>query len=823
MFSLGSKLRCALFTAAAIAVCICAAFPQGVKRIVIIKIDGLPSYYVDRFVKERDPVTGRSRLPWIEEAFYKNGTRLSNFYTRGMSLSGPSWGQLDTGQHLQIKGNVEFDRFTLHAYDYLNFFPYYVNYGLSKKADMPAVEVLDQLGIPLFSDLFPFEKKYTSQQLYQRGNSWDSIAGGFVNMLPRNRDDVVDEWTLGFDLRNMVIDQNIRDIAGKVVKNPEIDYLDFFSVSFDHASHHFNDPAIRYEALKYVDRAVGTIWTAIQRSSRANETALVLISDHGFNSQEGTFSQGFNLVKLLASRAGGGHHVITKRRLMMDYAIKGIYPLVPLITTTSNDSYYLKGQSTKYPTALVDFDGNERSSIHLRENDLNVLHILFQQLRENKLAPDVRKAAADEVLRIIGRHRRSWQDTADQMESELDALQRWIETEQKEVSPLPKKRTKGVPARQAEANRRRAALLEIAVDQEADYRKYLQTVKNLLALKEATFDPKKLDIERFIAPGAMGEPNTIFDLQNYVVGLSENGLTIDQSGRLDGEASFTHVNYFKLLHDQAVRSNVQEKVGNRPIDFVATRLPLDRVGLPDELRPTEDPVWLYSSEQKQALLLTRRNENGDQSYRYVPVSGLHQEDGGKVVFQIEELSDGFPLKIFEDAQFAVKQDERADWLGRWHSETDWLNAVHRTEYSTAIIALNEQMDRHPLPENTTGSSGDERLIYELRQRQRQLTEADMLIMANDHWNFDVRGFNPGGNHGSFLRRSTNSTFMIAGGRDTGIPRGLEVDAPYDGLSFMATLLRLMGKIDDENRPTAELYQRGYRRFPGRVIREMITK
>ena len=39
-------------------------------------------------------------------------------------------------------------------------------------------------------------------------------------------------------------------------------------------------------------------------------------------------------------------------------------------------SYYLKGQSTSYPTVLLDFDGNERASIHLRDNDLNLLHIL---------------------------------------------------------------------------------------------------------------------------------------------------------------------------------------------------------------------------------------------------------------------------------------------------------------------------------------------------------------------------------------------------------------------------------------------------------------
>src|SRR5258706_15927401 len=97
------------------------ATAQNVKRLVMIKIDGLPGYYVDRFVKQRYPATGKSALPWIEEIFYKNGIRVPNFYTRGISLSAPSWSLLDTGQHLQIKGNVEYDRYTLGTYDYLNF------------------------------------------------------------------------------------------------------------------------------------------------------------------------------------------------------------------------------------------------------------------------------------------------------------------------------------------------------------------------------------------------------------------------------------------------------------------------------------------------------------------------------------------------------------------------------------------------------------------------------------------------------------------------------------------------------------------------------
>ena len=167
--------------------------------------------------------------------------------------------------------------------------------------------------------------------------------------------------------------------------------------------------------------------------------------------------------------------------------------------------------------------------------------------------------------------------------------------------------------------------------------------------------------------------------------------------------------------------------------------------------------------------------------------------------------------------------ERLSWLNEWHTEIEWLNAVHKTLYSNAILGLNEQLDRHPVFGNDDkGLSNDDRLIRRFRQRQRHLTEADLLVMANNHWNFDVRGFNPGGNHGSFFRASTNSTFMIAGGAKTGIPRGLAVEQPYDSLSFVPTVLRLMGKIDEANEPTPEMRERGFRKFPGRVVKEIVN-
>src|SRR5580693_2220268 len=93
-----------------------------VRRVVIVKLDGVPQDFLERELEHINPSTGKSNLPWIDHVFAKRGTRLENFYVRGISLSAPSWSLLDTGNHLQIRGNAEFDRYTYHVYDYLNFF-----------------------------------------------------------------------------------------------------------------------------------------------------------------------------------------------------------------------------------------------------------------------------------------------------------------------------------------------------------------------------------------------------------------------------------------------------------------------------------------------------------------------------------------------------------------------------------------------------------------------------------------------------------------------------------------------------------------------------
>lgn len=795
------------------------------KRLVVIKCDGLPYDLVDRMVKQHDPQSGKSALPWIDHIFYQRGARLSNFYVRGMSLSAPSWSLLETGQHLQIKGNVEFDRYTLHTYDYLNFLPLYVGGATGARVDMRAVEVMDSLGLPLLSDAYPHNERYITYSLFLRGPRYSTLQSGLQNRFMKSPKDLFDEWTMGFELRSFLTDQLLKELVTKL-SDPKIRYLDLFLADFDHVAHHNNDTQSQLFVLKQMDSIIGQVWTSIQKSPLADETALVVVSDHGFNTDEKVYSQGYNLVKLLGSKAGGGHHVVTKRRLMLDYSIKGVNPFVPLITTTTADTYYLKGESTIYPTAMLDFDGNERASVHLRDSDLNTLHLLLQQLQRNDLPLDVRKAATEEFFAVIDRRRPEWQKDLKDLQSQLGALDRAIAEQRKLWQAQPKKFTKEQQdAGMDDASKRIFVQLDRWQNEQREYSEYALALQNLLALSSEAFDPGKVKIKSVIAPTSMGDRNSIYELQNYVVGIAPDGLIVSSDGSLNVEKSFVRIHYFSLLQGVAVRNNVQPGVTNRPIDMIAVRLPRELV-LPSisDQDIDADVVWVTAGPNRQALLLARQNADGSFSLRYLPISNLTQDASGRLQFKAISWQAGLPLQIFEDPNLNIPTADRTKWLSEWHTDSEWLKALHRTHYSNGLIGLNEELARHPIERLSSQDptlSDDARLMRDFARRKRELVEADMLIVARDHWNFDVRGFNPGGNHGSFFRISTHSIFMAAGGPKTEIPQALNIEAPYDSLSFIPTVLALTGNLRDDSRPVPELWEKGFRTFPGPVVTELL--
>lgn len=723
-----------------------------IKRVVIIKLDGVPHDLLERERERINTASGKSVLPWIDHVFAQQGTRLENFYVRAISLSAPSWSLLDTGRHLRIRGNAEFDRYTYHVYDYLNFFPFYFGYAFSHRVDMPGVEVLDELGVPLLIDYFPFQNTYQSFQLFQRGVRWKTLQHGLQHRFSRSPRQLLDEWTMGFEISSSVEEQVERELIQKLA-DPKIQYLDYFTGEYDHVSHLTPDVASQRSALQRIDALIGRIWTAIQSSPEAARTLLVVVSDHGMNTEPGVYSQGYDLVEFLNSRAGGAHHVVTDRHPLTEYKLRGLDPFVSEVVTPSDESLYLKGAANQYPTALLDLDGNERASVYLRNSDLNALQIMLGEIGRSAAQRSVRSERVNQFFEILNRHRADWKQTAGELLEELGALHRDNDALQAKLALQPKKwtgaqRDLGLD----KAARRLSVQLTSQREQERSYTNYADAIVKLLALSPSDFDKRAPAPEELIPKHAMGDANTIHDLHDYVVGPAAAG-------------GFETINYFALIAGLSVRNNVQTQVGPRPVDFIAARLP--------------DAIWLYGDEAHQAII-SARVQNGELNLRYQPVHGLSYES--------VPIDAGFPLRIWEDPAFAVPEAERTAWLNNWHSETEWLRAIHKTRYSNGIIALHEQFFREP-PEELAGDAG---LLQRFNARKRRLAEPDFIIFAKNHWNFNVRGFNPGGNHGSLSRISTHAVLMLAGGDETGIPRHRVIDEPYDSLSLAPTLLDLMG-------------------------------
>ena len=547
--------------------------------------------------------------------------------------------------------------------------------------------------------------------------------------------------------------------------NPKIRYLDYFTGEYDHVAHLTNDPVSQHHQLDELDAFVGRVWTAIEQSPLASTTALILVSDHGMNTEPGVISQGYNLVDWFNSKTGGAHHVLTNRHPLSEFKVRGLDPFVSAVVTPTTQSGYLNGQADQYPTVMLDLDGNERASIGLRSNAFNTLQIFLDQLTRRALPPATRAVAIDAFMEALESVRGAWSKDVANLNREMSELEPQIAELRKTVAAQPKKWTKQQIALELHrAATRQARKLAILEEDRKNYLAYTATIARLLKLTPADFDPGKFKLTEVIPARSLGPLNSVWDLQNYVTGPGPQGFVLTTEGKFDWERSFTRVNYFESLGEIAVRNNVQEAVAARPIDFTAVNTP--------------EGIWLYRDEEHQALM---------QDGRLLPIAHLQGNRDGSVTYERRPWGPGFPLAYFEDPNLAVPQA----WLEGAHTDAEWLAATHRTRYSNAFIGIAEQL--RPL---TTGS--------EYQQRKRNQRRTDLLVVARDHWNFNARGFNPGGNHGSFLRQSTHSVLMFAGGEATGIPTGTHLAEPYDSLSFIPTVLTLLGQ------PEADL--------PGAVIK-----
>lgn len=755
--------------------------PQA-RRLVILKIDGLNADLLYRSMRTMDPVTGRSQLPWLSQVFATHGVIFENFYTRGISLSAPSWSMLDTGHHAIIRGNVEYDRFTGHVYDYLNFFPFYVGYARSRRVDMPGVEVLERAGIPLLIDAFPYPETFQSFQLFQRGVRWHTLEHVLERRFSSKTLVSILENGGAASLDELLARQTEGEL-NEALRKPTILYLDFFTGDMDHEGHATNEPAALLQGLRRLDALVGRIWTAIQQSGAADETLFVAVSDHGMNNVPSIFSQSFSLPDLLNSPAGGAHHVITNRHQMSEFKLMGLNPLVHRVVNPSTASFYLKDEANRYPTAWLDLDGNERASVHLRNTDINKIHILLLQLANRALSAPVRSAAAMCIRETIERHRDAWSETGAELEHELAALKHAIEQRKTTVANIPTKWTaEQLITGDDKQARRLIDELEDWEQEETEYSAYLSHLRALLGLQIDSTHPFRRKISDYIAEVSLGDNNTVSDLEHYVAGPGADGLVLDPQGHLDEARSFRVLNYFSLLSEQRARNNPQVALSSRPIDFTAMRVP-DGIYDPSANSP-QHAYWLYGDQQTQLLILVE----GTGRIAVKPIQHSTSDVDAKFQWSPQAWRFGLPLHLFEDPQLRIPNgSDRASWLSAWHSEREWMQATYMCQYSNAVIGITEQFS--PIAADIPGPANIDPVLLRYERRRRELVQPDFQVFASDHWNFNVRNFNPGGNHGAFFRISTHSVWMMAG---PGV-RAQTISDAYDSLNFASTLLNTLGR------------------------------
>src|SRR6185369_5406926 len=102
-----------------------------------------------------------------------------------------------------------------------------------------------------------------------------------------------------------------------------------------------------------------------------------------------------------------------------------------------------------------------------------------------------------------------------------------------------------------------------------------------------------------------------------------------------------------------------------------------------------------------------------------------------------------------------------------HTDREWLSATCRTSeglgVSNLVDALSTAYRASFAAAAARDGAGDRAILRRFALRRRDAVMPDLFVRAADRWNFDVKDFNPGGNHGGFGRDSMDSVFWMHGG------------------------------------------------------------
>lgn len=835
--------------------------PQALEpRLVVIKVDGLPQSAVDKYVTRMDPRTGRSVLPWTRHLFYDSGIRVANFYARGISLSEPSWAIIDTGQHSIIKGNFEVDRNTGDSIDHLSFVGFYADSVRSRRVFPSGVESLDAARTPLTSDAWQFEDRDTGIQLLRRGTRWFDLLK--VGVGPARHGSV------GQRLGDLLIGVNEVEVWSRVaeesfmkaVRDPRIRYADIYWPYIDEAIHDDNSEASVLGAFVKFDRMLGRAQQAIADSGAADRTVLVVVSDHGATfDREGLYSQGVNLISYLDRPEFGAHHTISRGGPLANYELKGsaFQPFASGASlSSSRHSLYLSDRPGQV-TCAIDYDGNERAQIHLRDPDLNRLQMLWRSMRSGRLDLVQQATAGKGALAILDRRRSDWQNEASEIGEEVGALERRIaalKLEQVRLDAAIARNRKEASDRKASprpplAPFTGASALNCRDPYDDIVKRSRELAAELYRLErlrvEYAAERDRLNLRSRITSGeafSAAPEDSLFGLREFGRHLSASDMlaypvrlrdvVAGPTGTLDERASFVTVNYFEQFSAIRVRNSTRAELGAAPVSWLvaeldapATVAALARAGIAYPGADVSARAFLvYGDADRQLLMIYRIRLDSVLDVTLVPIANFAPVASDcTYTFDLGSWRPGLPFGLFEDPNLETAGVERTAWLSSPHTVNEWRDAAHLTGEGLAVAGLTEVYAtayRQTFEEATARTSdSDARLLLRFERRRRDSVAPDLFLHASPHWNFDLKDFNAGGNHGGFAHESMHGVLWLRGGALTRLITGPAViERPCDGLDVAPTLLEA-GGMTTRGVLTEDLRRGGFRTFPGRIVQE----
>ncbi len=835
--------------------------PGGRPRLIQIKVDGLSPFLLEALIDPDNPEklarlpdpegfrraitlfrqqTGQEDLvPNIRRYFYQQGVRAERMLSATVTLSAIAWGVIDTGQPSVVKRHMAFSRQTGYLRSHLDVFRDTLQFVLRNSGKTNALWVLDQAGVSLFADAFNPLRRYELPQIFYRVTPRDYLTGLATNYIfagqsPRHplkvlqahlarRAKGMDYVDFGFDFATDLVAKKI--LEPDLVAGERYDYVGTF-FTLDHQQHVDPNPENLVRRMVQLDQRIGRILRAVERSQRRDTTLVVLVSDHGSEYLPGAINLAWPITRVFRTRRFGGHTVATLMAEDAGRALTNPFPGIdfPRVYESPYSPYGAAAEAeghSNYVTAVIDNFGNARAEIHLRNNDLNRLHLLLQA--RHREFDEEGRARLRQLLRETLASVREWlePELADYL-AYYRGVRGWLPELEQRSDPY----WRDAAIRLRKENQRDAAQLRVL----RRLAEFCQADHPLLWLEE--HQPK---IPQLIPRKYFGPRNSLYQLTHYTVGLDENLHWVETT--LDRQGRPRPMNYLEILSTYEAPNPPLSRESN-PTDLIVRSLGVEplRAALVERgwLEPTvrlRRVVWVVSTARHnlrrgdQALVL----QATDGRVRYLPIRNLEETADGRFRFQAHNELD--PLGLLYDPKFDSPTGEPAFlWLARFHTRQEWLQAAYDTRYTIAPLVFLEIAGVHTdrflnnpgFLRTLTGFPSEEAKQSYLRGLHWKYSaqQPDLLLWSNYLWNYSSKSHTSGGSHGGLSPLVARTVFLLWGGRAFELPGGSVMAEASTTMDIVPTVAHLLGMLDPEGqviRQAGAVRERPFLPLPGRVL------